>query len=82
MTAYIVQRLLLAVLVIFGVSIITFFLTFLSGDPAILMMSPYRHGGKRSCTICKIKMPLTTQIVPTQVKQELGFPLNKCILRK
>ena len=40
MTAYIVQRLLLAVLVIFGVSIITFFLTFLSGDPAILMMSP------------------------------------------
>lgn len=40
MTAYIVQRLLLAVLVIFGVSIITFFLTFLSGDPAVLMMSP------------------------------------------
>ena len=40
MTAYILQRLLLAVLVIFGVSIITFFLTFLSGDPAVLMLPP------------------------------------------
>ena len=40
MTAYIVQRLLLAVLVVFGVSIVTFFLTFLSGDPAVLMLPP------------------------------------------
>jgi ABC-type dipeptide/oligopeptide/nickel transport system permease component len=40
MTAYVVQRLLLAVLVVFGVSIVTFFLTFLSGDPAILMLPP------------------------------------------
>ncbi|MGE3268101.1 MAG: ABC transporter permease [Chloroflexota bacterium] len=40
MTAFIVQRLLLAIGVIFGVSIITFFLTFLSGDPADLMLPP------------------------------------------
>jgi ABC-type dipeptide/oligopeptide/nickel transport system permease component len=40
MTAYVVQRLLLAILVVFGVSIVTFFLTFLSGDPAILMLPP------------------------------------------
>lgn len=40
MTAYVVQRLLLAVLVVFGVSIVTFFLTFLSGDPAVLMLPP------------------------------------------
>jgi len=39
-TAYVVQRLLLAVLVVFGVSIVTFFLTFLSGDPAVLMLPP------------------------------------------
>jgi peptide/nickel transport system permease protein len=39
-TAFVIQRLLLAVLVIFGVSIITFFLTFLSGDPAVLMLPP------------------------------------------
>lgn len=40
MTAYIVQRVLLAVLVVLGVSVITFFLTFLSGDPAVLMLPP------------------------------------------
>jgi ABC-type dipeptide/oligopeptide/nickel transport system permease component len=40
MTAFIVRRLLLAVLVVFGVSIVTFFLTFLSGDPAVLMLPP------------------------------------------
>jgi len=40
MTAYVVQRLLLSVLVVFGVSIVTFFLTFLSGDPAVLMLPP------------------------------------------
>jgi ABC-type dipeptide/oligopeptide/nickel transport system permease component len=39
-TAYVVQRLLLATLVVFGVSIVTFFLTFLSGDPAVLMLPP------------------------------------------
>jgi peptide/nickel transport system permease protein len=36
----VIQRLLLAVLVVFGVSIVTFFLTFLSGDPAVLMLPP------------------------------------------
>jgi peptide/nickel transport system permease protein len=40
MTAYVLRRLLLAVLVIFGVSVVTFFLTFLSGDPADLMLPP------------------------------------------
>lgn len=40
MTGYVLQRLLLAILVIWGVSIITFFLTFLSGDPAVLMLPP------------------------------------------
>src|SRR5215211_4593899 len=40
MTAYVVQRLLFAVVVIFGVSVISFFLTFLSGDPAELMLPP------------------------------------------
>jgi ABC-type dipeptide/oligopeptide/nickel transport system permease component len=39
-TAFVVQRLLLAILVVFGVSIVTFFLTFLSGDPAVLMLPP------------------------------------------
>jgi ABC-type dipeptide/oligopeptide/nickel transport system permease component len=43
-TAYVVQRLLLAVLVVFGVSIVTFFLTFLSGDPAVLMLPPDASG--------------------------------------
>jgi len=38
-TGFVIQRLLLAVLVVFGVSIVTFFLTFLSGDPAALMLS-------------------------------------------
>ena len=40
MTAFVIQRLLLALLVIFGVSVVTFFLTFLSGDPAELMLPP------------------------------------------
>jgi peptide/nickel transport system permease protein len=40
MTAYVLRRLVLAVLVIFGVSVVTFFLTFLSGDPADLMLPP------------------------------------------
>jgi ABC-type dipeptide/oligopeptide/nickel transport system permease component len=40
MTAYVLRRLMLAVLVIFGVSVVTFFLTFLSGDPAELMLPP------------------------------------------
>ena len=40
MTTYVVQRLLLSILVVFGVSIVTFFLTFLSGDPAVLMLPP------------------------------------------
>src|SRR3954463_13094811 len=40
MTAYVLRRLVLAILVIFGVSIVTFFLTFLSGDPAELMLPP------------------------------------------
>lgn len=44
MTAYIVQRLLLAMLVVFGVSIVTFFMTFLSGDPAVLMLPPDASG--------------------------------------
>jgi ABC-type dipeptide/oligopeptide/nickel transport system permease component len=37
-TAFVVQRLLTSVLVVFGVSVVTFFLTFLSGDPAELML--------------------------------------------
>lgn len=44
MTAFVIQRLLLAVLVVFGVSIVTFFLTFLSGDPAVLMLPPDATG--------------------------------------
>ncbi len=40
MGAYIGQRLLGAILVVFGVSLVTFFLTFLSGDPATLMLPP------------------------------------------
>jgi peptide/nickel transport system permease protein len=40
MISFVIQRLLLAVLVIFGVSAVTFFLTFLSGDPADLMLPP------------------------------------------
>src|SRR5215212_1331156 len=40
MLGLVIQRLLLAILVIFGVSIVTFFLTFLSGDPADLMLPP------------------------------------------
>ncbi len=38
MTAFIVQRALTSMLVVFGVSVVTFFLTFLSGDPAELML--------------------------------------------
>ncbi len=38
MTAFIIQRALTSVLVVFGVSVVTFFLTFLSGDPAELML--------------------------------------------
>src|SRR5918998_5739028 len=38
MTAFIVQRALTSFLVVFGVSVVTFFLTFLSGDPAELML--------------------------------------------
>jgi ABC-type dipeptide/oligopeptide/nickel transport system permease component len=38
MTGFVIQRLLTSVLVIFGVSVVTFFLTFLSGDPAELML--------------------------------------------
>ncbi len=38
MTAFIIQRALTSVLVVLGVSVVTFFLTFLSGDPAELML--------------------------------------------
>jgi len=38
MTAFIVQRALTSIIVVFGVSVVTFFLTFLSGDPAELML--------------------------------------------
>lgn len=44
MTAFVVRRLLLAVLVVFGVSLVTFFLTFLSGDPVVLMLPPDASG--------------------------------------
>jgi peptide/nickel transport system permease protein len=40
MRAYIAGRLATAVLVIFGVSIVSFFLTFLTGDPAEIMLPP------------------------------------------
>jgi ABC-type dipeptide/oligopeptide/nickel transport system permease component len=40
MVSYIFRRLLTAILVVFGVSIVVFFLTFLSGDPAALMLPP------------------------------------------
>ncbi|MCC6176929.1 MAG: ABC transporter permease [Chloroflexi bacterium] len=40
MAGYVIQRLLLAVLVVFGVSVVSFFLSFLSGDPAELMLPP------------------------------------------
>jgi peptide/nickel transport system permease protein len=38
MVAFIVRRLLTAIVVVVGVSCVVFFLTFLSGDPAILML--------------------------------------------
>jgi ABC-type dipeptide/oligopeptide/nickel transport system permease component len=38
--AYIVGRLATAILVIFGVSVVSFFLTFLTGDPAEIMLPP------------------------------------------
>ncbi len=40
MRAYIVGRLATAILVILGVSIVSFFLTFLTGDPAEIMLPP------------------------------------------
>ena len=40
MRAYIAGRLATAVLVIFGVSVVSFFLTFLTGDPAEIMLPP------------------------------------------
>ena len=40
MRAYIAARLATAVLVILGVSIVSFFLTFLTGDPAEIMLPP------------------------------------------
>jgi ABC-type dipeptide/oligopeptide/nickel transport system permease component len=38
--AYIAGRLATAILVIFGVSVVSFFLTFLTGDFAEIMLSP------------------------------------------
>ncbi len=38
--AYVVRRLLLTIIVVFGVSIISFGLTFLTGDPAVVMLGP------------------------------------------
>src|SRR5436305_7752016 len=40
MRAYVVSRLATAILVVFGVSIVSFFLTFLTGDPAEIMLPP------------------------------------------
>lgn len=40
MAGYLIRRLTSSVLVVLGVSIVVFFLTFLSGDPAVLMMPP------------------------------------------
>ena len=40
MRAYVAGRLATAVLVIFGVSVVSFFLTFLTGDPAEIMLPP------------------------------------------
>ena len=40
MRAYIAGRLATAILVIFGVSVVSFFLTFLTGDPAEIMLPP------------------------------------------
>ena len=40
MRAYVAARLATAVLVIFGVSVVSFFLTFLTGDPAEIMLPP------------------------------------------
>ena len=40
MRAYIAGRLATAVLVILGVSVVSFFLTFLTGDPAEIMLPP------------------------------------------
>jgi peptide/nickel transport system permease protein len=44
MRAYVVSRLATAVLVVFGVSIVSFFLTFLTGDPAEIMLPPGATG--------------------------------------
>ena len=40
MRAYIAGRLATAILVILGVSLVSFFLTFLTGDPAEIMLPP------------------------------------------
>ena len=40
MRTYLVSRLATAVLVVFGVSLVSFFLTFLTGDPAEIMLPP------------------------------------------
>jgi len=40
---YIAARLATAVLVILGVSVVSFFLTFLTGDPAEIMLPPERR---------------------------------------
>ena len=40
MRAYVAGRLATAILVIFGVSVVSFFLTFLTGDPAEIMLPP------------------------------------------
>src|SRR5262245_48077552 len=40
MRAYIASRLATALLVVFGVSVVSFFLTFLTGDPAEIMLPP------------------------------------------
>ncbi len=44
MRAYVFSRLATAVLVVFGVSIVSFFLTFLTGDPAEIMLPPGATG--------------------------------------
>lgn len=44
MVGYVIRRLITAVLVVLGVSVIVFFLTFLSGDPATLMLPATASG--------------------------------------
>ena len=63
MRAYIAARLVTAVLVIIGVSVVSFFLTFLTGDPAEIMLPP----GATAVQIAKFRAewgfddPLATQ---------------------